>query len=163
MDIIDAVTTALKNATLDKQATQKVLIQSDDSSVLLKFKDFPNYQRVLEIKKEFNGTGKAVAEEIKKYADAIRVYRDTIVINHPFPVFMSLNFSDLVEVMHEANISVHVGVLRNEFQNFIFDYYSDPYVELATLTQKGVDGIATDFPSTALAYMSKYLSTKTNP
>ncbi|KAL3533145.1 hypothetical protein ACH5RR_006666 [Cinchona calisaya] len=153
LDIVDVVTTALSNATLDKQSTQKVLIQSDDSSVLLKFQDIKTYQRVLTIEKDISGTTEQTVQEVKIYADAVKVFRNSIVLDYPNPVFMSLNFSNVVEVMHAANISVYVGVLRNEFQNFLFDYYADPYVELATLTQKGVDGITTDYPATANAYM----------
>nr|XP_027071624.1 glycerophosphodiester phosphodiesterase GDPDL7-like [Coffea arabica] len=147
LDIVGAVTTALSNATLDKQSTQKVLIQSDDSSVLSKFQDIKTYQRVLAIDKDISGSTQETAQEVKKYADAVKVFRNSIVLDYPNPVFMSLNYSNLVEVMHAANISVYVGILRNEFQNFLFDYYADPYVELATLTQKGVDGIVTDYPS----------------
>jgi len=44
LDIVDAVSTVLSNATFDKQAKQQVLIQSDDSSVLSKFKDIPSYK-----------------------------------------------------------------------------------------------------------------------
>ncbi|CAI9098893.1 OLC1v1035623C1 [Oldenlandia corymbosa var. corymbosa] len=153
LDIVVAVTTALSNATFDKQATQKVLIQSDDSSVLLKFQDVKSYQKVLTIDDDISGATKQTADEVKKYADAIRVFRNSIVLDYPSPVFMSLGFSNLVDVMHADNISVYVGVLRNEYQNFLFDYYADPYVELATLTQKGVDGVTTDYPATASAYM----------
>ncbi|KAL3535065.1 hypothetical protein ACH5RR_003526 [Cinchona calisaya] len=153
LDIVGVVSTALSNATLDKQSTQKVLIQSEDSSVLLKFQDIKTYQRVLTIEKDISGSTQQTAQEVKKYADAVKVYRNSIVLDYPNPVFMSLSFSNLVDVMHAANISVYVGVLRNEFQNFLFDYYADPYVELTTLTQKGVDGIITDYPATVNAYM----------
>lgn len=161
--MVGSVITSLNNATFDKQSTQKVLIQSDDSAVLSKFMDFKNYERVLNIMKEVSGAAPPVAEEVKKYANAIRVFRNAIVLDYPFPVYMSLNYSNLVQVMHAANISVYVGALRNEFQNFLFDYYADPYVELATLTQTGLDGIITDHPATAVAYMSKYLILKNLP
>lgn len=46
LDIVGAVSTALSNATFDKQVTQQVLIQSDDSSVLSKYKDISSYKRV---------------------------------------------------------------------------------------------------------------------
>ena len=45
--VTDVVATALSNATFDKQPTQQVLIQSDDSAVLSKFSNVPTYKRVL--------------------------------------------------------------------------------------------------------------------
>lgn len=39
LGIVDTVSKALSNATFDKQSTQQVLIQSDDSSVLSQFKN----------------------------------------------------------------------------------------------------------------------------
>ncbi|XP_042399846.1 glycerophosphodiester phosphodiesterase GDPDL7-like [Zingiber officinale] len=35
--------------------------------------------------------------------------------------------------MHEANISVHLSVLRNEYLAIAFDYFSHSIVEIATL------------------------------
>ena len=58
-----------------------------------------------------------------------------------------------------------VHYLGNEYVTLAFDYFADPYVELATYVQpidtKGghtlvVDGIVTDYPATASRYMSKY-------
>ncbi|KAK7849013.1 glycerophosphodiester phosphodiesterase gdpdl6 [Quercus suber] len=50
LDIVGSVTTALSNATFDKQSTQSVLIQSDDTSVLSKFKSVPTYQSWFSVK-----------------------------------------------------------------------------------------------------------------
>lgn len=58
--------------------------------------------------------------------------------------------------MHAANVSVYVGILKNEFSNLLLDYYSDPYVEIATLVDGRIDGLITDFPASASSYMSKY-------
>lgn len=58
--------------------------------------------------------------------------------------------------MHAANVSVYVGILKNEFSNLLLDYYSDPYVEIATLVDARIDGLITDFPASASSYMSKY-------
>lgn len=101
---------------------------------------------MLTIEKDISGATNQIAQEIKQYADAIRVFRNAIVLDYPQPVFMSLNYTNLVEVMHAGNVSVYAGVLRNEFQNFLFDYLADPYVELATFVEGGVDGVVTDYP-----------------
>jgi len=151
LDIIETVSTALSNASFDKQSTQKVLIQSDDSSVLLKFKGIPTYQRVLEIKKDVSGTPDELAQEVKKYADAINVIRRSIITSTD--TFFTKNFTNIIPAMHAANVSVYVGILKNEFENLLLDYYSDPYVEIATLVDAHVDGLITDFPATANSYM----------
>ncbi|KZV27409.1 putative glycerophosphoryl diester phosphodiesterase 2 [Dorcoceras hygrometricum] len=160
LDIVDMVSTALTNASFDKQLTQKVLIQSDDSSVLLKFKSFPNYQRVLYIDPSISGAPHQVAEEVKKYADAVFVHRDAIVMASEYFAF---NFTTTVPAMHAANISVYVGVLKNEFQNFIMDYLSDPYVELTTMYSQNVDGFVTDYPATANSFVRSSCTSNGSP
>ncbi|KAL7137882.1 hypothetical protein ABFS83_10G124500 [Erythranthe nasuta] len=146
LDIVGSVSEALTNATLDKQSTQKVLIQSDDSSVLLKFKDNPTYERVLYLQESISGAPSQVAQDVKKYADAVFIHRDAIVVASDNFAF---NFTATVPALHAANISVYVGVLKNEFENLIFDYLSDPYVEIATFYSQSVDGFVTDYPATA--------------
>ncbi|CAA0820644.1 Glycerophosphodiester phosphodiesterase GDPDL7 [Striga hermonthica] len=149
LDLVDTVSSALTNATLDKQSTQKVFIQSDDSSVLLKFNDNPTYQRVFYLQDSISGAPEQVAREVKKYADAVFVPRDAVMVASDNFAF---NFTKTVPALHAANISVYVGVLKNEFMNLIFDYLSDPYVELATFYSQHVDGFVTDFPATASSF-----------
>lgn len=149
------VSTALSNATFDKQSLQKVLIQSDDSSVLLKFKDIPSYERVFYLEESISGAPDQVAQEVKKYADAVFVHRDAIMVASNNFAF---NFTKTVPALHAANISVYVGVLKNEFENLIFDYLSDPYVELSTFDFQQVDGFVTDYPATANMFVSKYFT-----
>ncbi|KAL3643240.1 hypothetical protein CASFOL_014055 [Castilleja foliolosa] len=157
LDVVGTVTTALSNATFDKQSTQKVLIQSDDSSVLLKFKDVPSYQRVFFLQESISGAPNQVAQEVKKYADAVFVHRDAIVVASDNFAF---NFTKTVPEFHAANISVYVGVLKNEFENLIFDYLSDPYVELTTFYLQQVDGFVTDYPATANSFVRSTCTTK---
>lgn len=157
LDIVGTVSSALINAKLDKQSPQKVLIQSEDTSVLAKFKDTPSYERVLHIPQSISGAPDQVAQEVKKYADAVFVHRDGIVLSSDYII----NFTNTVSAFHAANISVYAGVMKNEFQNLIFDYISDPYVELSTFYSRQVDGFITDFPATADMFASKqqdYLS-----
>ncbi|GAB4832715.1 hypothetical protein Ancab_006733 [Ancistrocladus abbreviatus] len=151
LDIVDAVTTALQNATFDKQSTQQVLIQSDDSSVLGKFKDIPTYRRVLLIEETFEKAPKQTVEEIKRHADAVTLPRASLVKTEGG---FTLSMTKLVEEMHSMNISVYVTHLQNEFVSLAFDYFSDPYVEIATFL-KGlkVDGVVTDYPATMSTYL----------
>ncbi|KAA8535314.1 hypothetical protein F0562_030317 [Nyssa sinensis] len=151
LSITDAVATALSNATFDKQSTQKVLIQSDDTSVLSYFKNVTTYQRVLSIKEIISDAPTQATEEIKKYADAVTVPRASIISTSGS---FTTAFTSVVKKMHTANISVYVSVLRNEFIALAFDFFADPMVELATyVAEIGVDGVVTDYPATASAYI----------
>ncbi|XVF35531.1 hypothetical protein REPUB_Repub18cG0153800 [Reevesia pubescens] len=151
LDIVDSVTKALSNATFDKQQTQQVLIQSDDTSVLSKFKGVPAYNRLFRIVDEIGDAPKQTIDEIKKYADGVVVARPSLIsIENGF----AKDQTKVIEEMHAANISVYVFVLRNEFVALPFDFYSDPTVELATyVAGLEVDGVVTEFPATASKYM----------
>ena len=147
------MTAALSNATFDKQATQQVMIQSDDTSVLSKFKNVPGYKRVLSIKEIIGDVPKQTVEEIKKFADAVNLPRSSIVTTNGG---FTTTFTTVVDELHAANISAYVSVLRNEYVAIAFDFFSDPVVELATYVGRlGIDGVVTDYPKTADAYLSK--------
>lgn len=150
LDVVSTVTTALSNATLDQPSPMKVLIQSDDSSVLARFRDNPRYERVLYLNELISGAPDQVAQEVKKYADSVYVHRSAIVVESQDFAF---NFTKTIPSLNAANISVYVGILRNEFMNLMFDYLSDPYLEIATLNSLGVKGLVTDYPATANAFM----------
>ncbi|CAM0946415.1 unnamed protein product [Alopecurus aequalis] len=151
LGVVDAVSSALVNASYDKASNrQKVLIQSDDSSVLSVFKKFPKFRRVLIIDPVISDASKSSVDEIKEFADTVMVSRGSLVQVNGF--FLT-GFNGLVNKIHDANISLHVGVLKNEFMNFGFDYFADPMVELATYSSPlASDGIVTEFPATAAAY-----------
>ncbi|KAL9399677.1 hypothetical protein Peur_008638 [Populus x canadensis] len=161
LDIVSAVNTALSNATFDKQSTQKVLIQSDDTSVLSKFQNVPAYSRVLYLKDEISDAPKTPVGEIKKYADAVTLPRFSIV---PTIDGFTTATTKVVNEMHAANISVYVTVLRNEFVTLAFDYFADPTIEIATYTSGiGVDGIITEYPATASRYLRNPCSSDSMP
>uniref|UniRef100_A0A6N2MQM7 glycerophosphodiester phosphodiesterase n=1 Tax=Salix viminalis TaxID=40686 RepID=A0A6N2MQM7_SALVM len=161
LDIVSVVNTALSNATFDKQSTQKVLIQSDDTSVLSKFQNVPAYTRVLYLKDEISDAPKTPVGEIKKYADAVTLPRFSIV---PTIDGFTTATTKVVNEMHAANISVYVTVLRNEFVTLAFDYFADPTIEIATYTSGiGVDGIITEYPATASRYLRNPCSSDSMP
>ncbi|KAG0491371.1 hypothetical protein HPP92_004769 [Vanilla planifolia] len=150
LGVVDAVSSALANASYDKGATKRVLIQSDDSSVLSAFKN-PSFERVLLIPEQVGETAKPTTDEIKQFADAVNVIRSTLMAHSG--AFIS-HFTHVASEMQEANISVYVSVLRNEFTTIAYDFFSDPTVEIASfVTGVGVDGIVTEFPATARAYL----------
>ncbi|XP_062160104.1 glycerophosphodiester phosphodiesterase GDPDL6 [Alnus glutinosa] len=150
LDIVGAVTSALSNATFDKQSTQQVLIQSDDTSVLSKFVNVPTYKRVLLVEDKISDAPEQPVKEIKKFADAVAITRAAITeVSNSFTV----RSTNVVAEFQKANVSVYVYVLRNEYITLAFDYYSDPIVEIASFDAAGVDGIITEYPGTASKYM----------
>ncbi|XP_020265565.1 glycerophosphodiester phosphodiesterase GDPDL6-like [Asparagus officinalis] len=151
LGIVDAVSSALTKATYDKVANQQVFIQSDDTSVLSVFKTSPSYKRVLFIEETISDVPKPSADEIKKFADSVTITRSSIF--KFTDSFLSTTYN-VVKEMHAANISVYVEVLRNEFMAVAFDFFSDPMEELASfIASQGVDGVITEFPKTANAYL----------
>ncbi|KAG8086572.1 hypothetical protein GUJ93_ZPchr0010g9983 [Zizania palustris] len=151
LGLVDAVSGALANASYDKQdSKQQVLIQSDDTSVLAAFKKFPAFRRVLIIDEAISDASKPSVEEIKQFASEVTVMRGSIAQVNGF--FLT-RFTDVVDRLHDANLTVHVGVLRNEFMNLGFDYWADPIIEIATYTSSVMaDSLVTEFPATAAAY-----------
>ncbi|KAJ8768245.1 hypothetical protein K2173_021185 [Erythroxylum novogranatense] len=147
LDIISAVNTAMSNATFDKQSTQQVLIQSDDTSVLSKFQGVPTYKRVLVLKNDIGDAPKQPVEEIKKYADTVMLRRNSIT---PTSDGFALSTTKVVQELQNASLSVFVQVLRNEFISLAFDYYADPTIEIATYTTGlHLNGVMTEYPATA--------------
>ncbi|XP_076932856.1 glycerophosphodiester phosphodiesterase GDPDL7-like [Bidens hawaiensis] len=150
LDIISSVNLALKNAKLDLK--QQVLIQSDETSVLAKFKTlWPNYRRVLLFSKPISDAPKPVITDIRKYADAVNVVKKSIV--QESKIFFSTGSTKIVEEMHAANISVYVSGFSTETLSMMLDFYSDPYTELVSFLAEGIDGVITDNPKTASAFM----------
>lgn len=46
------------------------------------------------------------------------------------------------------HLTVFVHTLMNEFMSLVFDYWSDPNMEIATYIHSAmVDGVVTDFPA----------------
>ncbi|KAE9604523.1 putative glycerophosphodiester phosphodiesterase [Lupinus albus] len=160
LDIVCSVHSNLQNATFDEQATQQVLIQSDDSSVLSRFKDFPSYKRVMLIDDKIGDAPKQTVDEIKKYAEAVNLPKTSVVRASNS---LLTGMTNVVKEMKDANLTVFVHTLRNEYVSLALDYWSDPNVEIATYVHSAkVDGIVTDFPATASRYMRSPCSDPNN-
>ncbi|XP_019453338.1 PREDICTED: glycerophosphodiester phosphodiesterase GDPDL7-like [Lupinus angustifolius] len=152
LDIVGAVSTALSNASFDKQSTQQVLIQSEDSSVLSKFKDIPSYKRVLLVGEIISDAPRPTVDEIKKYADTVNLPKTSVITATTASLLSGV--TNVVKELKDANLTVFVHTLRNEYTSLAFDYWSDPNIEIATYVQTGrVDGFVTDFPATASRYL----------
>ncbi|PSS30223.1 Glycerophosphodiester phosphodiesterase [Actinidia chinensis var. chinensis] len=159
LSITDVAATALSNATFDKQSTQKVLIQSDDSAVLSKFCNVATYERVLFIKEEVSKVPKETLDEIKKFSNSVHLQQFSII---PTPNFFTTTSTGVAEEMHKNNISVYASVFSNEFVSIAQDYFSDPIIELATFISAPffIDGVITEYPATATTYLRSPCSNK---
>ncbi|XP_078430735.1 glycerophosphodiester phosphodiesterase GDPDL7-like [Wolffia australiana] len=148
LDAVGAATAALGNSSF----TRQVMVQSDDSAVLSRFRDsVPSYRRVLLVKETVSDAPAPTVEAIARVAHAVNLPRSSVVSTSGGFLVSS---TDVVSEMHAANLSVFVSVLRNEFMAVAFDYFADPVVETASyISQFGADGVVTEFPATAAAYL----------
>ncbi|WVY90900.1 hypothetical protein V8G54_036414 [Vigna mungo] len=152
LSVIDAVINALSEAGYDKPGSQKVYIQSTDSSVLLKFKEKTSYDLVYKIDETVGDAANAAVEDIKKFASAVIVNKNSVFSNND--QFLT-NTTKTVPKLNAANLSVFVETFSNEFVSQAWDFFSDATVEINSyLNADGlkIDGIITDFPKTADRY-----------
>ena len=153
LSVIDAVIGALSKAGYDKPGSQKVYIQSTNSSVLLKFKEKTSYELVYKIDETIGDAANAAVEDIKSFASSVVVNKDSIIPNND--QFLTA-YTNIVPKLKNANLSVFVETFSNEFVSQAWDFFSDATVEINTyITGAQIDGIITDFPKTADRYRSK--------
>ncbi|XP_057831884.2 glycerophosphodiester phosphodiesterase GDPDL6 isoform X1 [Cryptomeria japonica] len=151
LDITNATLSALKISGYDNK-TDRIMIQSDDSAVLLQFKQKTKFKLIYKVDESNVIISDSSIKEIKTLADSVTIFRGVI-----FPSassFFLSNATDVVRRMHSQNLSVFVHFLRNEFPALAFDYFEDPTMEISSFVEVAkVDGLITDFPATASAYL----------
>lgn len=104
--------------------------------------------------KPISDAPKPVTDNIKKYADAVNVVKKSIMPESK--IYITNGATKIVEQMHAANISVYVSGFSTETLSMQLDFYSDPYIELVSFIAEGIDGVITDNPKTASAFLSKF-------
>ncbi|RWW08182.1 hypothetical protein BHE74_00010250 [Ensete ventricosum] len=152
IDVVDAVISALNDAGYNNKTALEVMIQSTDSSVLVKFKQLTKYKLVYKIDEV---VGDAIASSIKDidaFADAVALPKESIyAVNNLF----TTEITGLVPKLQAAGLDVYAYVLQNEFVSQPWDFLSDATVEInAYVAGAEVDGIITQFPGTASRYKS---------
>ncbi|KAM3367999.1 hypothetical protein ACQJBY_016516 [Aegilops geniculata] len=151
-DMVDAVIKALDDSGYNKQTAQKVMIQSTNSSVLVKFKQQTKYDLVYMINEDVSDAAPSSLAGIKKFADAVSVETSSVF---PENRHFTSHQTDLVESLQTAGLSVYAYTLMNEFVAQPYDFFSDATAEIIAYVQgAGVDGLITDFPATARRYKS---------
>ncbi|RCV07062.1 hypothetical protein SETIT_1G213900v2 [Setaria italica] len=149
--VVDAVIKALDDSGYNKQTAQKVMIQSTNSSVLVKFKQETKYDLVYMIEESVRDAAPSSLADIKKFASAVSVNTQSV-----FPTtnqFLINQTNKLVPTLQSAGLSVYAYVLMNEFTSQPYDFFSDATAQINAYVQSAkVDGIITDFPGTAHRY-----------
>ncbi|KAI9186281.1 hypothetical protein LWI28_015721 [Acer negundo] len=165
LGVTEAVMTALKDSGYDNQTDLKVMIQSTNSSVLMKFKDNDKYEIVYKIEESIRDASNATVEGIKKFADSVVVNKVSV-----FPVnnLFLTGLTDVVAKLQAVKLPVYVELFSNEFVSQAWDFASDATVEINSFVLgTGISGVITDFPKTATRYrknrcLSKDLKTTPN-
>ncbi|KAL5211372.1 hypothetical protein ABZP36_022219 [Zizania latifolia] len=151
--VVDVVIKALDDSGYSKQTAQKVMIQSTNSSVLVKFKQQTKYNLVYMIEELVGDAAPSSVADIKKFADAVSV--NTLSIYPATAKFLTNQTNHLVQSLQSAGLPVYVYVLMNEFVSQPYDFFSDATLQINAYVNRpdgGVDGLITDFPATAHRY-----------
>ncbi|CAL5021181.1 unnamed protein product [Urochloa decumbens] len=160
--VVDAVIKALDDSGYSKQTAQKVMIQSTNSSVLVKFKQETKYNLVYMIEEDVRDAAPSSLADIKKFADAVSVTTTSVLpTSHHYLINQT---SNLVQSLKSAGLPVYVYVLMNEFVSQPNDFFADATSQINTYVQLAkVDGVITDFPGTAHRYKLSTCVGKNSP
>jgi glycerophosphoryl diester phosphodiesterase len=102
LSVTDVVIDALSKAGYDKPGSQKVYIQSTNSSVLLKFKEKTKYELVYQIDEGVGDATNAAAEDIKTFASSVVVNKDSVF---PRNAGFATTQTNIVEKLQASNLS----------------------------------------------------------
>jgi len=150
IDIIEPTISVINKSGYHNIA-DRLMIKSDDSAVLRELKQQTKFKLVYEVEGDNIRILNSTIKEIKEVADAVTLSRGSVFQS---PGGYLTGTIDNVKRLHLQNISVFVSYLRNEFTTLAFDYLSDPTLEINSLVNFAqVDGLITDFPATAKAYL----------
>ncbi|KAG6592070.1 Glycerophosphodiester phosphodiesterase GDPDL4, partial [Cucurbita argyrosperma subsp. sororia] len=151
LGVIDAVIDSLSKAGYDNQTAQKVLIQSPNSPVLIKFKqEKKEYELVYKVDESISDVLNSTVVDIKSFANSVTVSKTSVLpVNQQFLI----GPTDVVTKLQSLNISVYVETFSNEFVSQAWDFFSDATVEINSFVMgSGIDGVITDFPKTSARY-----------
>ncbi|KAK3427259.1 hypothetical protein EUGRSUZ_F03515 [Eucalyptus grandis] len=149
LSVTDAVLAALSKAGFSNQ-TEKVMIKSTNSSVLMNIKENANYKLVYEVDENIRDANNDTVLDIKKFADSVVVMKNSVF---PENQFFLTGITDVVTKLHAFKLPVYVQTFSNEFVSQAWDFFSDATVEVNSFVVGGdVDGVITDFPKTSASY-----------
>lgn len=150
LDVVGSIISALDAAGYTNSS--RVLVQSEDSAVLKRFQQLTPYTLVYTVPDTDYSISKEIVQQIKQTASIVALPRALVEPGNMLG-FLE-NPTNVVAEFKAQNMTVFIYFLRNEFVAQAFDYEADPTLELNTVLQYfKVDGIITDFPRTATAYL----------
>ncbi|KAJ6314528.1 hypothetical protein OIU78_018079 [Salix suchowensis] len=150
LNVTTAVLDVLSKAGYDNQTSMKVMIESTNSSVLMKFKDKKNYEHVYRIEEDIRDAQDAALKDIKGFADSVVISKASV-----FPVSRSFltDVTNVVPKLKSYGLSVYVETFSNEFVSQAWDYFSDATVEINSFVSlANISGVITEFPQTSARY-----------
>ncbi|KAL6975232.1 glycerophosphodiester phosphodiesterase [Sarracenia purpurea var. burkii] len=126
------------------------MIQSSNSSVLIKFKNESNYELVYMVDENIRDADNSTITEIKKFAGSVVVSKSSV-----FPTNLAylIGMTDIVQKLQAFKLPVYAQLFTNEFVSQAWDFFSDANVEINSFVMgAGIDGVITAFPGTAAKY-----------
>lgn len=147
LDVTDVVLGTLQNFS---SSTQKVMIQSTNSSVLNKVKKERNYDLIYVVDENISGADNSSITEIKTFASAVVVRKSSVFTDN---LEYLTGMTNVVQMLQAFNLQVYVQLFTNEFVSQAWDFFSDSTVEINSYVMgAGIDGVVTEFPGTAARY-----------
>uniref|UniRef100_M1C101 glycerophosphodiester phosphodiesterase n=1 Tax=Solanum tuberosum TaxID=4113 RepID=M1C101_SOLTU len=149
LGVTDAVSDALSTAGYNNQTAKKVMIQSNDSSVLEEFKK-SSYELVYLVDEDISDIKNSTLLEIKTFAKSVVITKNSVF---PSEGAFIIGQTNVVQKLQSANLPVYVRLFNNEFVSQAWDFFSDSSTELNNyVLGAGVDGLVTEYPGTAARY-----------
>jgi hypothetical protein len=155
LPITDKVLEVLSLAGYDDPTSKKVMIESTNSSVLMKFRDESNYELVYRIEEDIQDAEDAALKDIKDFANSVVISKASV-----FPESSSFlsGVTNVVPKLQSHGLSVYVETFSNEFVSQAWDFFSDSTVEINSYVMGvNISGVITEFPLTSARYKSKSL------
>ncbi|XP_057486463.1 glycerophosphodiester phosphodiesterase GDPDL3-like [Actinidia eriantha] len=150
LSVTDAVLDTLRNVSQNDQTMKKVMIQSTNSSVLVKFKEESNYELVYKLDQDKRDADNSTIEDIKKFATSVVLTKASVF---PYSKRYLTGMTGFVPKLQAFRLSVYVELFQNEFCSQVWDFLADATVEINNFVAgAGIDGVVTDFPGTAVRY-----------
>ncbi|KAF2288382.1 hypothetical protein GH714_007190 [Hevea brasiliensis] len=147
LPVTDAVLEALSKA---GQIATEVMIQSTNSSVLMKFKEKSNFKRVYKVDENIRDALDATIKDIKTFADSVVISKSSV---YPDNALFLTGVTNVVPRLSSAGLAVYVETFSNEFVSQAWDFFSDANVEVNSYVMgANVSGVITDFPRTSARY-----------
>ncbi|KAH8519020.1 hypothetical protein H0E87_000740 [Populus deltoides] len=150
LPVTDKVLDVLSKAGYDDPTSKKVMIESTNSSVLMKFRDKNNYELVYRIEEDIQDAQDAALKDIKGFANSVVISKASV-----FPESSSFlsGVTNVVPKLQSHGLSVYVETFSNEFVSQAWDFFSDSTVEINSYVMgANISGVITEFPLTSARY-----------